>query len=145
MNLTDLEKYFRLIIGEEYLTRTQLQQIQRQTKRKEAQQRRRKREAQQQRQLIGEEFRKLGITEAIFRENGYNRIPDEYIGILSSEEIKHLIDLVKKHYDEEDIVGVVGNLNSLRSRTNTENLKRSLSPEEKQKALKALGKRRMKI
>lgn len=143
MNLKDLEKYFQPIIGEEDLTSTQLLSLSlfiflalfvfyplESRRRRNAHQRR----------LIDKEFTRLGITKAIFQENAYNRIPDEYIGRLSSEEIKHLIDLVIKHYPEK--MGVVKNLNSLKSRTDAENMKSNLTQEKKKQLLRGLEYRR---
>lgn len=143
MNLKDLEKYFQPIIGEEDLTSTQLLSLSlfiflalfvfyplESRRRRNAHQRR----------LIDKEFTRLGITKAIFQENAYNRIPDEYIGRLSSEEIKHLIDLVIKHYPEK--MGVVKNLNSLKSRTDAENMKSNLTQEKKKQLLRGLENRR---
>lgn len=143
MNLKDLEKYFQPIIGEEDLTSTQLLSLSlfiflalfvfyplESRRRRNAHQRR----------LIDKEFTRLGITKAIFQENAYNRIPDEYIGRLSSEEIKHLIDLVIKHYPEK--MGVVKNLNSLKSRTDTKNMKNNLTQEKKKQLLRGLEYRR---
>jgi len=165
MNLKDLEKYFQPIIGEEDLTSTQLLSLSlfiflalfvfyplESRRRRNAHQRKlideeftkqRKlidEEFTKQRQLIGKEFTRLGITKAIFQENAYNRIPDEYIGRLSSEEIKHLIDLVIKHYPEK--MGVVKNLNSLKSRTDTKNMKNNLTQEKKKQLLRGLEYRR---
>lgn len=154
MNLKDLEKYFQPIIGEEDLTSTQLLSLSlfiflalfvfyplESRRRRNAHQRKLiDEEFTKQRQLIGKEFTRLGITKAIFQENAYNRIPDEYIGRLSSEEIKHLIDLVIKHYPEK--MGVVKNLNSLKSRTDTKNMKNNLTQEKKKQLLRGLEYRR---
>ena len=154
MNLKDLEKYFQPIIGEEDLTSTQLLSLSlfiflalfvfyplESRRRRNAHQRKLiDEEFTKQRQLIGKEFTRLGITKAIFQENAYNRIPDEYIGRLSSEEIKHLIDLVIKHYPWK--MGVVKNLNSLKSRTDTKNMKNNLTQEKKKQLLRGLEYRR---
>lgn len=139
MDLKRLENYVRLITGEEYLTRTQLQQKQKQRMRKEAQQQRRRREAQQQRQMVYNELTEIGITETDFQNNNSKFFPTT--GKLSTEQIQNLINWIERHYPEKD--NIINSLKSLKNRTVVDDMKKNLTKTERNYLFKNKNPRRI--